>query len=105
MYSATETMFNAPEVEDLERVAEMYRAQCAWLWQNGLSEDGSLMQMLTVGYKNHFSYLLHLADDYSRARVEELKPWPEKIEMHTQGCVSLIRILVLAHVERGTPCR
>ena len=42
-------------------------------WHQGMSTDSNLIQVLAVGHRHGFDYLLHLADDYARARVKLLK--------------------------------
>lgn len=71
------------EESDMNRTKETYCAQCPVLWNAGIYSDLSFLQILAVGLKEKFAYLLHLVDDYNKQRIEKLlkspteEDWPE----------------------------
>eukprot|EP01084_Bolivina_argentea_P081844 148191_1 len=73
------------EEKTIDEIKITYKKQCPVLWNSGMSTDGGFIQILGVGKKNNFDYLLHLVDDYSRSRVkhiDETASWTEKNWTH-----------------------
>jgi len=59
--------------EQLERTKREYEEHTKALWDQGMANDNTLLQVLAIGRAHRFDYLLHLTDDYSRKRVEHFK--------------------------------
>jgi len=55
---------------ELAETVNAYQGQTAPLWNQGMANDSTLLQVLAVGRVKGFDYLMHLTDDYSRKRIQ-----------------------------------
>ena len=51
---------------------DIYEEQLPLLWDSDFMMDSNLIQCLAIGRVHGFDFLVHLTDDYSRWRVEQL---------------------------------
>ena len=57
---------------DMAVTKAMYQKQCPEIWKQAMESDEGLLQILTIGRKNHFDYLMHLVDDFHRSRIQHI---------------------------------
>merc|ERR1719244_318142 len=77
-------MFSELTRDDVEKARELYKKQCPAFWDKGMGKDHSLMYVLAFGLRHDFDYLLHLADDYGRWKVEKLSKEEYNVRVYSR---------------------
>jgi len=67
-----EPMLHKVTVDDLEKTKKVYAEQVPVFWKEGMDRDTSMLHILAIGHKYGFDYLLNLADEYARCRMDLL---------------------------------
>eukprot|EP01083_Nonionella_stella_P071763 192963_1 len=63
-------LFKLLKKEDLKNILDKYEQQCPVFVDSDWNRDGGLLQILAIGDRHQFDYMLHLVDDYSRWRIK-----------------------------------
>ena len=66
-------LFAGITTDNLEDIKKLYETQCPSIYNQGMSVDPGLLQVIAIGKKIRIDYLQHLVDVYDRARVQVLK--------------------------------